>query len=86
MKILITGARGMMGRDLSRIAEEAGQNVWPTDVERLVHDPADRIDVTDFSDVARAVDQFEPDIVFHLAAMTQVDDCEREIAHAAFDC
>jgi dTDP-4-dehydrorhamnose reductase len=77
MKILITGARGMMGRDLSRIAEESGRDVWPTDVERLVHDPADRIDVTDFADVARAMDHFGPDLVMHLAAMTQVDDCEK---------
>lgn len=77
MKILITGARGMMGRDLSRLAEEARHEVWPTDVERLVHDPADRIDVTDFTGFGAALDRFQPDIVFHLAAMTQVDDCER---------
>ena len=67
----------MMGRDLSLLTEESGREVWPTDVERLVHDPADRIDVTDFADVARAVGHFDPEIVFHLAAMTQVDDCER---------
>ena len=77
MRILITGARGMMGRDLTRLAGEAGLEAWPTDVEHLVHDPADRIDVTDFADVARAMDHFGPDLVMHLAAMTQVDDCER---------
>jgi dTDP-4-dehydrorhamnose reductase len=67
----------MMGRDLGRLAEQRGHEVWATDVEHLVRDPADRIDVTDFADVRRAVGQFEPDIVFHLAAMTHVDDCER---------
>ena len=63
MKILITGARGMMGRDLSRLAEESGRDVWPTDVERLDHDADDRIDVTDFADVARAVEHFGQDLV-----------------------
>ena len=77
MKILITGARGMLGRDLTGLVEQSGQDVWPTDVERLVHDPADRIDVTDFDDVARAMGRYEPDLVMHLAAMTHVDDCER---------
>ena len=77
MKILITGARGMMGRDLTQLAEDQGHEAWPTDVERLVHDPADRIDVTDFDDFGHSIDRFKPEIVFHLAAMTQVDDCER---------
>lgn len=77
MKILITGARGMLGRDLSRLATERGHEVWATDVAQLVRDPADRMDVTDFADVGRALDRFAPEIVVHLAAMTHVDDCER---------
>ncbi len=77
MRVLITGARGMMGRDLSAVAEELGHEVWPTDVERLARDPEDRIDVTDRSATDGAVESFHPDAVFHLAAMTHVDDCER---------
>jgi len=77
MRFLITGARGMMGRALSAQAEEQGHEVWPTDIERLAHDPQDRIDVTDAAGLDRAVANFRPDAVFHLAAMTQVDDCEK---------
>lgn len=77
MRLLITGARGMMGRDLSSEAENQGHEVWPTDVERLARDPEDHIDVRDLVSVQRAMDSFRPDAVLHLAAMTQVDDCEK---------
>lgn len=77
MRLLITGARGMMGRDLSAVAEAAGHTVWPTDVEHLARDPEDRMDVTDLESVGRAMDEFGPDAVLHLAAMTHVDECEK---------
>jgi len=76
MRLLITGAQGMMGRDLRDLAETAGHEVWPTDVERLARDPEDRLDVTDFEGFGRAVDGFRPDAILHLAAMTHVDNCE----------
>lgn len=77
MRLLITGARGMMGQDLAALAASAGHEVWATDVERLVHDPADHLDVGDFEGLGRALDRFQPDAVLHLAAMTDVDGCER---------
>ena len=77
MRLLITGARGMMGRDLSNVAESLGHEVWPTDVERLARDPEDRIDVRDLASVGRAMDDFRPEAVLHLAAMTHVDECEK---------
>lgn len=67
----------MMGRDLCALAEEQGHEIWPTDIERLAHDPEDRIDVTDAAGLDRAVADFRPDAVLHLAAMTQVDECEK---------
>lgn len=78
MRLLITGARGMMGRDLSRLAEELGHETWPTDIERLAHDPEDHVDVADLEALGRAFERFRPDAVFHLAAMTHVDECERD--------
>jgi len=82
MRLLITGAQGMMGRDLRALAESAGHEVWPTDVERLRRDPEDRVDVTNFEALGRAFDDFRPETVLHLAAMTNVDQCEREPALA----
>lgn len=76
MRLLITGAQGMMGRDLRALAERAGHEAWPTDVERLRRDPQDLVDVTSHEAVARACDAFRPEAVLHLAAMTDVDGCE----------
>lgn len=78
MRLLITGARGMMGRDLSRIAESEDHETWPTDIERLEHDPEDHVDVADLDALGRAFENFRPDAVMHLAAMTHVDECERD--------
>ena len=77
MRFLITGARGMMGRDLTALAESQGHATWPTDIERLAHDPEDRVDVADATGLANAFENFAPDAVLHLAAMTHVDECEK---------
>lgn len=78
MRLLISGAQGMMGRDLRSLAEAAGHEVWPTDVERLVRDPEDRLDVRSYSEVSDAIDRYAPDAFLHLAALTDVDRCETE--------
>ena len=77
MRLLITGAQGMMGRDLRALAEAQGHEAWPTDVAQLRRDPEDRLDVTDHASLGRAFDAFRPQAVLHLAAMTQVDECEQ---------
>ena len=77
MRLLITGARGMMGRDLRAAAEAAGHEVWGTDIAKLEKDPKDRLDISAHEAVAEALDRFQPDWVLHLAALTDVDHCER---------
>ena len=37
-----------------------------------------RLDITDETSVERLFDDFEPDVVINAAAMTQVDDCEKD--------
>jgi dTDP-4-dehydrorhamnose reductase len=78
MKLLITGARGMMGRDLRNAAEAEGHEVWGTDIAKLEKDPRDRLDITSHKELGKALDRFRPDWVLHLAALTDVDHCERE--------
>ncbi len=68
MKILVTGANGMLGSDLCPIMREQ-HTVLATDIHEL--------DVRDWSAVREAVHQFLPDVVIHLAALTDVDFCER---------
>ena len=69
MKALVTGAKGMMGTDLCRILDERGYDVTATDIEEM--------DVRDRDLVQDTVEKIQPQTVFHLAALTNVDDCEK---------
>lgn len=68
MRVFITGAQGQLGRALQ--AQFADGAVFPADLPEC--------DITDRACVARAVGQFEPDVVIHTAAMTDVDGCARD--------
>lgn len=68
MRILITGARGMLGRTL--VARLAGHELLP--VNRSDFDLADGRACLD------AVRRLKPETVLHTAAMTAVDRCETE--------
>jgi len=69
MRILLTGAGGLVGRPLVRRLASRHE------VVALRH--AD-LDVTDAALTAKAVAQAQPDAVVHLAAWTDVDGCERD--------
>ena len=68
-RILVTGAKGMLGTDLSRILRKKGHQIEATDLEE--------IDVRDSELVQRTVARVQPDWVIHLATLTDVDGCER---------
>lgn len=69
MKVLLTGAKGMLGRTLTR--EFAGDfDVIPTDLSEL--------DITDERLPDGEFKRHSPDAVIHCAAMTAVDRCESE--------
>lgn len=81
MKLLITGAAGMLGHDVMRAGERAGHELVPVDLPEL--------DITDVSAVSALVArlQDEPgslDGIVNCAAWTDVDGAEskREQAHA----
>ena len=69
-RVFITGANGMLGTDLCNIFKNKGYQIYCTDIENL--------DVCDFDEVQKIVDQIQPEYVIHLAALTDVDKCERE--------
>jgi dTDP-4-dehydrorhamnose reductase len=75
MRILITGAAGMLGQDVAAAAQAAG------------HDPASLgradLDITDAGAVAEAVAGAAPDAVINCAAWTDVDGAERDYPAAA---
>lgn len=74
MKVLLTGGRGLLGTPLATRLRAGGADVSVTDVPE--------VDVTDADGVRRAVSAFEPDVIVHLAAWTDVDGCEREPGRA----
>lgn len=76
MKLLVTGAGGMLGRDMARAGERAGH-------ELVLATRAD-LDIADMTAVERALGEAEPDVVVNCAAWTDVDGAEvqREEAFA----
>lgn len=73
MKLLITGAEGMLGRTLvSQFSSEY-------EVAVGTHK---QCDVTDFDAVCKKLEAVRPDVVIHCAAMTDVDRCQIEVDKA----
>ena len=70
-KVLVTGAKGMLGKDLCPILEDSGYEVIETDI--------DTMDITDIFSVKTNLEKFKPDIVIHCAAYTNVDGAEADI-------
>lgn len=74
MKILVTGAKGMLGQDLCPMLEDEEYEVVETDVDTL--------DITDFDAVKETLTKEKPDYVIHCAAYTNVDGAEEDLATA----
>src|SRR5665809_79559 len=68
MRILVTGAAGMLGSDLLRAGRAVNHEVVPLSRREL--------DVTDADAVARRVAAAAPDAVVNCAAYTDVDGAE----------
>lgn len=74
MKVLVTGAGGMLAHAVVRELDGRGHEVAAFERERL--------DVTDTEAVDRTVREVRPDVVVQCAAYTRVDDAEREEVRA----
>ena len=70
MKVLVTGANGMLGKDLCPILEDTGMFVIETDINNL--------DITDDEMALSVIEQTHPDMVIHCAAYTNVDKAEED--------
>jgi dTDP-4-dehydrorhamnose reductase len=74
VKVLVTGAGGMLARAVTPALERAGHTVAALTRAQL--------DVTDAARVRAAVVATRPDWACHLAAYTDVDGCETNTEHA----
>ncbi len=65
MRVLITGASGFAGRWLARACADGGDEI--TEVSRSAG-----VDLTDAAAVTRAVAETQPEVIYHLAALSHV--------------
>ena len=75
MRLLVTGAAGMLGRDVTAAAVRAGHDVTPLSRREL--------DVCDPAAVASAVAAVRPDAIVNCAAWTDVDGAEADAQSAS---
>ncbi|MBM3253397.1 MAG: dTDP-4-dehydrorhamnose reductase [Candidatus Omnitrophica bacterium] len=78
MKALVTGASGMLGTALTPELKKVGFEVCSTDISGDIT----FLDIRDFECSKSVILGFSPDIIFHLAAETNVDKCELDSKHA----
>jgi dTDP-4-dehydrorhamnose reductase len=79
LKVLVTGASGLLGSKLVETAEKKGYEVYSGDiVNQTLHGIPVRFDISDKKQVDETFDRINPDAVVHCAAMTDVDKCETE--------
>lgn len=81
MKILVTGAEGMVGSALCLELRSRGHEVVPTDLRPLTSDML-ALDIRDRHAISHLIETVQPAMVMHLAAETDVDRCEQEPSHA----
>ena len=83
-RILITGSNGLLGQKLSDAYLTKSNVIWmATGKGANRHPQKDKMeyaqmDICNPEEVNKVLESFQPDVVIHTAAMTQVDDCEFE--------
>jgi dTDP-4-dehydrorhamnose reductase len=69
MRVLVTGAKGMLGTDLCAVLAARGMAPIGIDI--------DEADLTDAAKTLRVIRDASPSVVVHAAAYTRVDDAEK---------
>ena len=88
MKILLTGANGLLGqklvallapkKEIDLIATSRGENRITGIADTFTYHP---LDITQAAEVEEVISRYQPDVIINTAAMTNVDQCEQ--AHEA---
>jgi dTDP-4-dehydrorhamnose reductase len=79
VRIFITGGGGLLGSKLAEIAQEKGHEVFSGYNQNLPErgEPI-KFDLSADDSINKAVDLAQPEVIFHTAALTDVDKCEAE--------
>ena len=81
MKVLITGAAGMLGSEVCQELKRRSHTVLKTDINLTTKD-IEFLDVKNYNEVTKLIKKMKPNAIFHLAAETDVDLCEKKPDHA----
>jgi dTDP-4-dehydrorhamnose reductase len=81
MKILVTGANGLLGQKLTLLLQQQEDieliaTARTASVLKLTSGIFHTLDVTNNQQVQEVIGSIKPDVIIHTAALTQVDDCE----------
>lgn len=80
MRILITGAYGQLGNELSRIIENGSCHIGKIDIiyknSNLIRTRSQELDITNLRSVITHLNLMKPDLIINAAAYTDVDGCE----------
>ncbi len=80
LKILITGAAGNVGQQLHSFLKRLGYEVHGVDAK--VHKTCTSVDLTNELAVHQLINSYRPHIIIHLAALTNIQYCERNVEEA----
>ncbi len=83
MKILVTGANGLLGQKLTMLLDHQSDIHTVATARKpvsysLIKAEFRILDVTNQKETEKVILEAKPDVVIHTAAMTQVDQCETE--------
>ena len=82
MKVLITGANGLLGQKLVQLLSSENIELLATSqgASRLKTPDAAYLtmDIMNRDEVMRVIGEYQPTVIFNTAAMTQVDQCETD--------
>ena len=82
MKVLVTGASGLLGIKVVKELQRKGYEVIPTHRSKPLHPNSIKLDITEKEAVNNLITKTKPNIVIHAAAETNVDLCEKQPKHA----
>jgi len=77
MKIVITGIAGLLGTELARVLSEKHEVIGLTRESSVPGFTVHSLDISDQAAVYNIISKINPDIVIHSAALSNVDECER---------
>ena len=79
MKILITGASGLLGSKVVEIISNNSYEVFPCYYSHPIHiNNAIKLNLIDKDSLMKVMEKVRPDVIIHSAALTDVDLCEKE--------